>query len=305
MRPAERVLIGTCAGAARRLLALTLIAFIILPAPQAVLAAVRRQHVAGVSNGKAMSDVSKLRVTGASDDEVARIRKAVGAIRYPLNTAVFRIDVYDESDADMQDAAAYYEFPASIIHLRRESFSGRPDSMLARLLAHELGHMVDMLYLTDQDRADVGKIRAYRMDMPWDDRAVPWGKRPSEDFAETFAQLTQPLSLDPVATDYGPVVQEDDLRTILSRHVTDRTETLQSIRTERFLNQLTNQFRVATDVPLAGFVMQVIVILYALTGALKGFREARVAVLREQSMRRTRTATAAGTVPGAASGHHA
>jgi hypothetical protein len=305
VRPTEQMIVGALAGAARRLLAVALIALILFPAPQAVLAMVRARHVQGVSSGKVLTDVANLRIDGASAVEDSSIRTCVAAIRYPFNTSVFRIEVYDTPEAGMEDAAAYYEFPASIVHVKRDAFAGRPDGTLARLLAHELGHMVDMLYFTDKDRADIGKNRGYDMSRPWDDRDVAWAKRPSEDFAETFAQLTQPLSLEPVATDFGPVVGEAQLRGVLTRHVKDRAETLQSIQTERFLNELSNQSHMATGVPLVAFVIQVIVILYALSGALNGFRNARIAVLRQRSMRRRRSAPAPGSAPGTASGHHA
>jgi hypothetical protein len=299
------MLIGTLAGAAKRLLVIAIIALMLFPAPQAVLAVVRAEHVAGVSSGKQLTDVRKLRIEGATLSEDARIRKCVAAIRYPFNTSLFRVEVYDVSEPGMEDAAAYYEFPASILHIKRASFDGRPDATLGRLVAHELGHMVDMLYLTDRDRADIAAARGYPANIPWDDRNVAWGQRPSEDFAETFAQLTQPLSLDPVATSYGPVVDEARLRVVLTRHVKDRTETLQSIQTERLLNELTSQSHLATDSPLGAFVLQVIVIFYALAGAWTGFREARRVVARQRGMQRGRASQATGSVPGTASGHHA
>jgi hypothetical protein len=299
------MIVGALAGAARRLLAIALIALILFPAPQAVLAMVRSNHVAGVSTGKQLTDAANLRIDGATAAEDASIRKCVAAIRYPFNTSVFRIEVYDTAEAGMEDAAAYYEFPASIVHIKRDAFDGRPDGTLGRLLAHELGHMVDMLYFTDKDRADIAKNRGYNMALPWDDRNVAWGKRPSEDFAETFAQLTQPLSLEPIATDFGPVTGEAQLRAVLARHIKDRAETLQSIQTERLLNELSNQSKLATDVPLVAFVIQIIVIGYALSGARNGFRDARIAVVRERGMQRRRAAPAPGSAPGTASGHHA
>ncbi len=300
MRPSERMTLGAVSGAARRLLALLIVALLVLPAPEAALAALRQQSSPGVSQGKVLTDASKIRITGATPQEEVRIRRCVAAIRYPLNPSVFTIEVYDTPTPDMQDAAAYYEYPPSVVHLKRDSFEGRTDATLGKLLAHELGHMVDILYFNDADRAAWGRIRGYPEDIQWDDRTVSWDRRPAEDFAETFAALTQPLSMEPMATAYGPVEGEASLRALLAKHVSNGSETLRGIQTERMLNQLTDQVRFVTDEPAALFVIELVVVCYALAGFLKGFRQARLEVAREVAARRRRATSEAGRAPGTA-----
>jgi hypothetical protein len=279
---------------------LLLVMTIVLPAPQAVLAAVRSQGGEGVSSGKTLTRVQDVSITGATTVEEERIRRCVGAIRYPLNAGVFTIEVYDVATPEMADAAAYYEYPASVIHLKRAAFENRSDGTLGRLVAHEIGHMVDLLYFTEQDRSAWSGLRSYPAELAWDDRAAAWERRPSEDFAETFAQLTQPLSLEPMATAYGPVEHDPALRGLLAKHVSNGVETLQSIQTERALNEITDQVRWATTDPLTLLVLEGILILYALSGAVNGFREARIRVLRDSAARRARAAPATGRAPGTA-----
>jgi hypothetical protein len=301
MRSFERLLVGTLAGAARRLLAVSVVLAILIPAPQVILATVRNQGGQGVSSGQALTRVGDIAISGATQAEEARIRRCIGAIRYPLNTSIFKIDVYDNATPDMAGAAAFYEYPASVIHLKRGSFENRSDGTLGRLVAHEVGHMVDLLYFTDRDRAKWGELRGYPIGVSWDDRSATWDKRPAEDFAETFAQLTQPMSLEPMATAYGPVEQESALRSLLAKHVTNGAETLRSIQTERALNEITDQFSWARTDPLTLLVLESILIFYALSGAISGFGKARLQVLRAGIARHAHTAPATGCAPGTVS----
>jgi hypothetical protein len=257
--------------AARRLLVLFVVFAVLFPLPAAALAWARDNHVAGVSTGKVLTPVDKITIENASPEEEARIRSTIGAIRYPFNPEVFTVSVYDETDQpDLAEAAAYYEYPASVVHIRRGSFERYPDAVLGRLVAHELGHMVDMLYLDDSDRARVGAIRDYPKGLEWDSRSVDWAQRPSEDFAETFATLTQPLSLEPMATDYGPVTEEATLRTVLASHASDGTETLKSIRTERVLASVSDQIGAAAKQRETQVLIEVLAVGALLSGLVHG-----------------------------------
>ena len=299
----ERMIVGTLAGAARNLLAALVVFALVVPAPKLAAGLIGGNAVATSVTNRSLASTRRLSITGATPAEEQRIRYVIGAIRYPLNTSLFTVDVYDRADSsDMAGAAAYYEFPASVIHIKRDAIDGQSDSELGHVVAHEIGHMVDMLYLTEADRTRIRDLRGYPTSITWDDRSVAWDRRPSEDFAEVFAQLTQPLSMTPVGTSYGEVDHEAQLRSVLAARVTNGTETLHSIRAERLLNEVSSQLTFVSSQTWSGVALETMVILYAISGAVAGLRRSRLEWVREQaySHRCRSTTRAVRHAPGAA-----
>ena len=64
---------------------------------------------------------------------------------------------------------------------------------VAHTVAHEIGHIVDWICLTDEDRSDWRRLRGFSQDYPWyGSRLRPDWKDPSGDFAECFAAWQVP-----------------------------------------------------------------------------------------------------------------
>ena len=64
---------------------------------------------------------------------------------------------------------------------------------VAHTVAHEIGHIVDWIFLTDEDRSHWRRVRGFSQDYPWyGSRLRPDWKDPSGDFAECFAAWQVP-----------------------------------------------------------------------------------------------------------------
>jgi hypothetical protein len=76
---------------------------------------------------------------------------------------------------------------------------------LQQALAHEIGHHVDSIYLTDALRRRFRELRGIPPDLSREAPDQAWTQRPVEDFAEVFAVLDVPLVESGPRTAFGAI----------------------------------------------------------------------------------------------------
>jgi hypothetical protein len=109
---------------------------------------------------------------------ITRLRRPADALAVPVAFRSARADVLGLADLVNRR-----------VDLFVRSCAQQPDALLLHVLAHELGHVLDVTHLTDELRAQWLAARGIPADTPWfgcdgcTDFATPAG-----DFAETYAQ---------------------------------------------------------------------------------------------------------------------
>lgn len=144
---------------------------------------------------------ASLAVTNATPAEAATIRKAVARLRFRLPAGAVGFGLIDQPPCP-QCGGDYA--PYGLIQLTRGVVDqGGP--ALDRAVAHEVGHFVDTVYLTDVQRAEFMRLRGMPGGLSWQSPNLPWERRPVEDFAEVFAFLNVTAVDSGPQTAYGPV----------------------------------------------------------------------------------------------------
>jgi len=134
-------------------------------------------------------------ITGTPEETVA-IRNALAQLRLP-RLPPLRIAV------DSQDAnAGTFDVLNRDIVIDR-SVVGDPVA-LQSTVAHEVGHVVDAVYLDAAERRNYERFR-HMPPLNWRSPGLRWNRRPDEDFAECFAAVSQPYVSANVATKYGNI----------------------------------------------------------------------------------------------------
>jgi len=111
-----------------------------------------------------------------------------------------------------------YIYPDSVICIDERVLANPEHENLVHIVAHEIGHMVDLVYLSDATRAWFMKTRGFSVTEVWaGQKTTPWECRPQEDFAEVYAALDAPFALWPIQTLGGRIEQPDVMRQTIER----------------------------------------------------------------------------------------
>jgi hypothetical protein len=257
---------------ARKAIALAVAIGLIVPTPSLLLNVLASQtERADVPNARAAANL--VQISGATSAEEAAIRRVLAAERFVADPNTYSIVVTDQLPLD--GAVGLYEWPEGRILLKRDAFSGRPITTLARILGHELGHAVDRAYLTPAQRQAYLQLRGLPADADWDAQSSPWVQRPVEDFAEVFANLTQPLAAGIPATAFGPVRDADPIRQLFdSTSGTTRSMPVGTAVWSRVALQAVGDITDITSDPIAHVILVAFSIMVAISSLFSAGRRA-------------------------------
>jgi hypothetical protein len=165
------------------------------------------------------SDLSGLEITGGTASQKDNVRSALGELVWPVQASSMKI-VIDDGKKLPADAAAVYAYPSNVIYLRDSVAEDPAGSRLSHVLAHELGHMLDSVYLDARGRTEFLAARGFSGQAEWQAPDADWTLRPVEDFAEVFAALDAPSSAAPIATKPGRIADVSAMRALIGRYQT-------------------------------------------------------------------------------------
>ena len=165
-----------------------------------------------------VSQSGGLKVEGTPGQQ-AVVRTALDDLVWPVDTSGFTVVVTSPRNLPV-GAAGMYVFPDNVIDIS-SSVVGDPDPQGAvHVLAHEMGHMFDSVYLDDAGRAEFLRLRGFPPDTDWRGDNAEWAARPQEDFAEVYAAFDAPSSGVPIATNAGRLNNAGAIRALIARYQT-------------------------------------------------------------------------------------
>lgn len=207
-------------GALRGLVILVIGCLAIAPIPTAVTSLANRGRIDldsflphHVTSATSPSRLVRIEATTA---EQVEIRESLDSLVWPVDPKSFTIRVVPHGT--MPDDPGMYLGPQHVIEIDAEVADDPIGKDLSHLLAHEIGHSLDLSKLDDQGRASFRKLRGIDPRQDWEDGHEPWNTRPQEDFAEVFAALDSPASVTPIRTFGGRMADETALRTLMARY---------------------------------------------------------------------------------------
>lgn len=220
-----------------------------------------------------------VRIEGATADEASRLREAVESMDYPVDTSLFSVKVV-EDDPMFADgaAAALFVYPENVVYMDRETVRVCGRQELQHVMAHEIGHSVDLLLMDDSARQAVSRLRGYPSELGWEGSSADWERRPQEDFAEVFATLVTPGSSQPIATAYGHVTDAEALRRIIDAYAPGTAASPRPVSDGSF--SLASAGDAFAANPVEGSLIVAIAGLWSLTGAYGRMERVRRRALR-------------------------
>ncbi len=215
------MVIAGFAGALRRLVLLLALLVVISAVPKA-LAAAGKTGTVGIdsflpSKTLTASQLSKLDTVGGTSQERMNVVEALGRLSWPVDTSGLKIVLANDGELP-PGMAALYTYPTNVISVRRSVADDPHGYDLPHVLAHEIGHMTEAVYMDDAARGEFLAARGFPADSDWQAQAVPWTRRPCEDFAEVFAALDVPSSSAPIATAPGRIKDPEQMRALVERY---------------------------------------------------------------------------------------
>jgi hypothetical protein len=160
--------------------------------------------------------VAGLQIEGTPDQQET-IRQALDSIAWPVDSAGLTIVVTSPGNLP-PNAAATYLYPGNVISLNSDVVNDPARQPLAKVLAHEIGHMFDCGYLDQDGRDEYLSLRGFPAGTDWRSEDSDWALRPSEDFAEVFAAFATPASRIPIATDIGRTSNPERIGALIARY---------------------------------------------------------------------------------------
>ena len=157
-----------------------------------------------------------LRVSGTPSQQ-ATVRRAVDELVWPVETSAFSVVVKSPLDLP-RGTEGTYSFPGSVIYLNQDVVDGPLRQHTAYVLAHELGHMFDSVYLDGQGRSEFLRLRGFLPGTDWLNETAPWSQRPAEDFAQVFAAFDVSPGTVRTRTVAGRVSNPDAVRALIVRY---------------------------------------------------------------------------------------
>jgi hypothetical protein len=157
-----------------------------------------------------------LQIQGTPEQQDA-VRRAFDDIVWPVDPSGFTVVVTSASNLP-PNAAGTYLFPDNIISLSEDVVNDPNRQQLTQVLAHEVGHMFDCVYLDDSARAQFLALRGFPAGTDWRSESSEWASRPSEDFAEVYAAFAAPSSGMPIATNMGRTNNPEQIQTLIQQY---------------------------------------------------------------------------------------
>lgn len=162
------------------------------------------------------SQAATVNVEG-SPAECATVRRALDDLVWPLGNSMPKIIVISAANVPPGDAATY-SYPESTIRVSKDVVDDQGSPVLAHVLAHEIGHQVDCMYLDAAGRSEFMTLRGRDPQEDWEGADVPWANRPAEDFAEVFAAFDAPASGAMIRTVGGRTENPTKMRALMQRY---------------------------------------------------------------------------------------
>jgi hypothetical protein len=208
------------AGGLRGLLILALACLLLAPLPPVLTSYLNRGKVdldaflphRAVS---ASSPSRLVRIDGTPSQQAA-VRSALDELAWPVDPKAFTVRIVPHGK--LADDPGMYLGPDRVIEIDAEIADDPVMKDLAHLLAHEVGHSIDLTKLDDEARAQFMELRGIDPRQDWQDSRDAWDGRPQEDFAEVFAALDSPASVTPIRTFGGRMTNEKALRKFMARY---------------------------------------------------------------------------------------
>jgi hypothetical protein len=161
------------------------------------------------------SSSARVRISGTPQEQAA-IRKALDELVWPVDPAAFSVKVVPPKSLPPNDMGMYV-YPQSVILIDSLVVNDPERQNLTHVMAHEVGHMVDLQYLDDQTRSEFMHIRGFSETADWTGAGTAWETQPQEDFAEVYAAMDAPFALWPIQTIGGRIEDPVAMRTLLER----------------------------------------------------------------------------------------
>ncbi len=205
-----------------------------------------------------------LQVDGTPEQQEA-VKRAFDDIIWPVDPSGFTI-VVTSADNLPPNAAGTYLFPDNVISLNEDVVNDSSRQPLVQVLAHEIGHMFDCVYLDDSARAQFLALRGFPEGTDWRSEDSDWAQRPSEDFAEVYSAYAAPSSGMPIATNVGRTTNPEQIKALISQYQPS-AERAKSVRADTALSFARETMgQMGTD-PMVLQWLLILAVLWATFGA--------------------------------------
>jgi hypothetical protein len=212
------------------------------------------------------SQATGLQVQGTPDQQAA-VRRAFDDIVWPVDPSGFTIVVTSPANLP-PNAAGTYLFPDNVISLSEDVVNDPSRQVLTQVLAHEVGHMFDCVYLDDSARAEFLALRGFPAGTDWRSESSDWASRPSEDFAEVYAAFAAPSSGMPIATNVGRTSNPEQIKALITRYQPS-PERRTSVRADTALSFARETMGAMGTDPMVLQWLLVLAVLWATFGAAR------------------------------------
>jgi hypothetical protein len=163
----------------------------------------------------AASPSAQVRITGTPTEQ-ATIRKALDQLVWPVDPSAFTVRVVPPQSLPPNDMGMYV-YPESVILIDSTVVNDPERENLTHVMAHEVGHVIDIRYLDNEARAQFLHIRGFSETADWTGAGGAWETQPQEDFAEVYAALDAPFALWPIQTVGGRIEHPAEMRALIER----------------------------------------------------------------------------------------
>lgn len=264
-------------GAIKGLLALG-IAFTIVTSAPAVLVNITNRGTIDLDTFVPRTAVSspqsgKLQVEGTASERAA-VRHALDDLVYPVDTSGFKVVVTTAENLP-ENAAGMYIYPENVIYLHEDVVRDPRRQGLSHVLAHEIGHMFDMVYMDESARVEFLKMRSFPPGTSWRSSDADWASRPEEDFAEVFAVLDAPSAGTPVQTDAGRIKNIAQARRLVERFQPGPSRTTKRLQVATMLSLARTAANDMRTEPQMLPVMFILMLVVATVSAVQSMEEMR------------------------------
>ena len=167
-----------------------------------------------------------------------------------------------------------YVSPQSIIYIDATVADDPVRQSLSRILAHEIGHMVDVTRMDDDARAQFMSMRGFDPSMDWRDSSAPWADRPQEDFAEVYAAIDSPFSLWPIQTVGGRMHDEAGLRTLIERFQRSPSRPREGLNLSALKSQANSALQMVKNDTFVLEILLGMAVVYASVSAIQSMQDA-------------------------------
>ncbi len=183
------------------------------------------------------SSAAQVKVDGAPQEQAA-VHQALEELVWPVDPSAFSVKVVPKQQLPPNDMGMYV-YPQSIIYIDAEVVDDPVRQSLPHVLAHELGHMVDAQYLTDDARAQFLRIRGFAPSSDWTGGpGAAWATQPQEDFAEVYAALDAPFTVWTIKTVGGRIQDPAAMQDFIEQYQPGATQPRESLGASALVSKL-------------------------------------------------------------------